>query len=232
MTTTETMTKTSAKTSTDGKSKRGKAARVVREVAVEGVSSVHGVTFDGSRVWFAHGDEGELVAVDAASGERERSLRVPADAGVAFDGECLWVGSGKRIRRVHPETGAILADIESPAGDSMSGLAWHAGSLWVGCYKDKLIFKVDPKTGAVKKRIASDRMVTGVTFHDGDLWHGAIERDETSVDSELRRVDVESGEVVEARPVPDAFISGTEFDGQGRVWCGDPKVGKLRLVEL
>ncbi len=228
MTTTETTMTPTTKTS----SKRGRGARVLREVVVEGVKNVHGVSFDGERVWFAHGDEGEIIAVNAATGARERSMRVPANAGVAFDGEALWVGCGAKIRRIHPETGAILAEIDSPAGEETSGIAWHAGALWVGNHKDNVILKVDPATGAVRKRIASDRMVTGVTFHDGQLWHGAVERSGTSFDSELRRVDLETGEVLEARPVPGVFVSGTEFDAQGRVWCGDPKEGKLRLVEL
>lgn len=227
MTTTE-MTSAPTKSATQ----RARGARVLREIAVDGVKSVHGVSFDGERVWFAHGEAGELIAVNAKSGARERSLRVPADAGVAFDGECLWVGAGSRIRRIHPETGQILAEIDSPAGDTMSGAAWHDGFLWVGSYKNKTIFKVDPKTGAVKKRITSDRMVTGVTFAGSQLWHGAIERGETSVDSELRKVDPETGEVLAAHPVPGVFVSGTEFDAEGRVWCGDPNEGKLRLVEL
>lgn len=226
------MTTTEMSTTTKTSPKRARGARVLREIAVEGVTSVHGVSFDGERVWFAHGDQGEVIAVNATTGARERSLRVPADAGVAFDGECLWVGAGSHIRRIHPETGAILAEIESPAGENTSGVAWHAGSLWVGNYKEKLILKVDPKTGAVLKRIASDRMVTGVTFCGGDLWHGAIERSATSVDSELRKLDPETGELLATHPVPDVFVSGTEFDAHGRVWCGDPKAGKLRLVEL
>jgi outer membrane protein assembly factor BamB len=209
-------------------------AQVTRQVEVSGVSSVHGVSFDGQRVWFAHGDGGELIALDTKSGTRERSLRVPADAGVAFDGEYLWVAAGSVIRRVHPETGEVVAQIDSPAGDDTSGLGYHDGHLWVGSFKAKRLYKVDAKTGAVKKQLSSNRMVTGVTFRGADLWHGSVASTTASEFlPELRRLDQESGEVTDARSLPaDFLVSGTEADSQGRVWCGDAKTGKLRLVEL
>ncbi len=210
-------------------------ALVARQIEVDGVTNVHGVSFDGSRVWFAHGEGGELIAVDSQSGARERSLRVPADAGVAFDGEYLWVAAGKTIRRVHPETGEVVAELESPAGDDTTGLAYHDGHLWVGSFRAKQLFKVDAKTGAVKKRLSSNRMVTGVTFRGAELWHGSVGSASEPADfqPELRRVDQESGDIVETRVLPgDFLVSGTEADHDGRIWCGDAKTGKLRLVEL
>lgn len=210
-------------------------ALVTREVEVEGVTKVHGVSFDGSRVWFAHGEGGELIAVDSKSGARERSLRVPADAGVAFDGECLWVAAGKTLRRVHPETGEIVAELESPAGDDTTGLAYHDGHLWVGSFRAKQLFKIDAKTGVVKKRLSSNRMVTGVTFRGAELWHGSVGPawESAEYQPELRKLDQESGDVVETHALPaDFLVSGTEADRDGRIWCGDAKNGKLRLVEL
>jgi hypothetical protein len=54
------------------------------------------------------------------------------------------------------------------------------------------------------RTVQSDRLVKGVTFAEGELWHGAIEAGQ----AELRRVEASSGEVLEALALPDAFLSG------------------------
>ena len=46
--------------------------------------------------------------------------------------------------------------------------------------------------------IESNRFVTGVTWVDGELWHGTWEGDE----SDLRRVDPRTGEVLERLEMP------------------------------
>ena len=47
--------------------------------------------------------------------------------------------------------------------------------------------RVDPETGAILRTIESNRFVTGVTWVDGELWHGTWEGDE----SDVRRIDPE-----------------------------------------
>ena len=41
-------------------------ARVVKDIHVSGVSNVHGVSYDGQHVWFAHGDA--VPVIDVAAG--------------------------------------------------------------------------------------------------------------------------------------------------------------------
>jgi hypothetical protein len=48
------------------------------------IDGVHGVTFDGQRVWFAAGDR--LAALDPESGQIVGAIDVAAHAGTAFDG--------------------------------------------------------------------------------------------------------------------------------------------------
>ena len=64
-------------------------------------------------------------------------------------------------------------------------MAWAEGSLWVGQHRNRKIHQVDPETGAILRTIESNRFVTGVTWVDGELWHGTWEGEE----SELRRID-------------------------------------------
>ncbi|HEU4665589.1 MAG TPA: glutamine cyclotransferase [Dokdonella sp.] len=205
--------------------KRGQA-EVVREYGpFAGVKNIGGVSYDGERVWFAAGDR--LQAIDPASGDTVRSIDVAAHAGTAFDGRHLFQIAEDRIRRIDPHTGDVLAEIPAPAGGGDSGLAWAEGSLWVGDYRGRRIHRIDPDTGDVLRTIESNRFVTGVTWVEGELWHATWEGDE----SELRHVDTDTGDVVETLTLPDGvFVSGLEYDGNDRFYCGGGGSGKVRAV--
>ena len=205
--------------------KRSKA-EILREYGpFPGVDAVHGVTYDGQNVWFAVGDK--LNALDPASGEIRRSIDVPAHAGTAFDGRHLFQIAEDRIQRVDPQTGNVFATIPAPGGGAVSGLAWAEGALWVGQYRERKIHQVDPLTGMILRTIASDRFVTGVSWVDGELWHATWEGDE----SELRRLDPQTGEVLESLDMPPGtYVSGLESDGGDRFFCGGGRSGRLRAI--
>jgi glutamine cyclotransferase len=189
------------------------------------VDGVHGVSFDGQRVWFASGDK--LNALDPESGEIVRALDVAADAGTAFDGKHLFQIAEAVIRKIDPGTGEVLSTIPAPGNGGDSGLAWAEGTLWVGQHRGRKIHQVDPETGAVLRTIESDRFVTGVTWIDGELWHGTWEGDE----SDLRRVDPRTGKVLERLEMPPGVgVSGLEADGGDQFFCGGGNSGKLRTV--
>src|SRR5881409_928979 len=186
---------------------------------------IHGVTFDGAQVWFARGES--IVALDPESGALVRELPVTAEAGTAFDGKYLWQLADDRIQKVDPSSGQVVATIPAPAQGRDSGLAWAEGTLWVGEYRARKIHQIDPKTGATLRTIESNRFVTGVTWIDGELWHGTWEGDE----SELRRVDPRTGEVLERLAMPPGVeVSGLESDGGDRFFCGGGRSGKVRTV--
>jgi hypothetical protein len=97
----------------------------------------------------------------------------------------------------------------------------------VGQYRERKIYQVDPQTGAILRTIVSKRFVTGVTWVDGELWHGTWEGDE----SDLRRVDPRTGEVVERLEMPPGVgVSGLESDGGDLFFCGGGPSGKVRTV--
>ena len=202
------------------------AAEIVREYGpFPGVDRVNGVTFDGKHVWFASGDK--LNALDPATGEIVRTIDVPGHAGTAFDGKHLFQIAEDRIQKIDPRSGRVLATIPAPGGGGDSGLAWAEGTLWVGHYRERKIHQIDPQTGAILRTIASNRFVTGVTWVDGELWHGTWEGDE----SELRRVDPRTGDVIERLEMPAAAgVSGLESDGGERFYCGGGASGKVRAV--
>ncbi len=202
------------------------SAEIVREYGpFEGADHVHGVTYDGTRVWAATGEK--LVAIDPARGTVQRTLDVACDAGTAFDGTHLWQIAEARIDKIDPASGRVLASIPAPGQGRDSGLAWAEGSLWVGQYRDRRIHRIDPASGAILRTIESDRFVTGVTWVDGALWHGTWEGDE----SDLRRIDPATGDVLERLTLPQGMgVSGLEADGHELFYCGGGPSGRLRAV--
>jgi glutamine cyclotransferase len=185
-------------------------AEILREYGpFPDVDAVHGLTFDGQYVWFASGDR--LNALDPQDGDVGRAIDVPAHAGTAFDGR----------------SGRVLATIPTPGGTGASGLAWAEGTLWVAQYRDRRIHQVAPETGAVLRTIETSRFVTGVTWVDGELWHGTWEGEE----SDLRRIDPRTGAVLDRIDMPPGTgVSGLESDGGDRFFCGGGNSGKVRAV--
>ncbi len=201
------------------------AAKIVREYGpFPDVTNVAGVSYDGTNVWVATGDK--LNAMDPASGKIRRSLDVPAHAGTAFDGRYLFQISGDKIQKVDPDTGRVINTIPTPEGGA-AGMAWAEGMLWVAQHRRRKIHQVDPETGAILRTIDSNRHVTGVTWVDGELWHGTWEDEQ----SEIRRIDPQSGEVIEQLDMPRGLIvSGLEWNGSDTFFCGGGTSGKLRAV--
>ena len=201
-------------------------ATVLREYGpFPGVEQVGGVTYDGENVWMAAGDS--LVAFNPTSGDAVRKLDVKAHAGSAFDGRHLFQIAEDRIQKIDPVSGEVLATIPSPGKGTDSGLAWSEGTLWVGQYRERKIHQVDPETGVILKTISSNRFVTGVTWVDGELWHGTWE----GGDSDVRRIDADTGDVLERLEMPSGvFVSGLESNGSDQFFCGAGKTGIVRAI--
>ena len=187
--------------------------------------TIHGVTHDGRHVWAATGTA--LLAIDPASGAVAQTLARACDAGTAFDGTHLYQIAEARIDKIDPTSGRVLTSIPAPGHGRDSGLAWAEGSLWVGQYRDRKIHRIDPATGEILRTIESDRFVTGVTWVDGELWHGTWDGD----DSDIRRVDPHTGAVLERLDMPPGTgVSGLESDGAELFYCGGGPSGVVRAV--
>ena len=201
-------------------------AEIVREYGpFPEAPHVHGVSFDGRHVWFAAG--ATLRSFDPATGESRGSLDVASSAGTAFDGRHLYQIANDRIQKVDPKTGAVLSTIPAPGRGRDSGLAWAEGTLWVGQHQDRKIYQIDPETGAILRTIESNRFVTGVTWVDGELWHGTWE----GSDADIRRVDPKTGEVLVRLTMPKGTaVSGLESDQRDLFYVGGGTSGRIRAV--
>jgi outer membrane protein assembly factor BamB len=205
--------------------KRAKAEILQEYGPFPGIERVTGVTFDGEQVWFGSGKK--MNALNPAAGKITRSMDMPAYAGSAFDGKHLYQMSDGTIRKIDPKTGEVIGTIPAPGKGDDSGLAWAEGTLWVGQYEGRKIYQIDPQTGAILRTLESNRFVTGVSWVDGELWHGNLEGGE----SELRRVDPKTGEVLENLEMPKGMlVTGLESDGGDRFFAGGDRTGKIRAV--
>ena len=114
-----------------------------------------------------------------------------------------------------------------PAAAAIRGSPGPKARCGSAQYRERKIHQVDPETGAILRTIESNRFVTGVTWVDGELWHGTWEGDE----SDVRRIDPQTGEVLERLEMPPGVgVSGLESDGGDRFFCGGGNSGKVRAV--
>ena len=142
--------------------------------------------------------------------------------GVTFDGQQIWFASGDKLNALDPTSGKTTRSID---------VAAHAGTAFDGEHlfqlADETIQRIDPETGAVLRTIESNRFVTGVTWVDGELWHGTWEGDE----SDVRQIDPRTGEVLQSLEMPPGTaVSGLESDGGDQFFCGDSSSGKVKVV--
>src|SRR5712692_97268 len=143
--------------------------------------------------------------------------------GVTYDGQNVWFAAGDKLNAFDPVSGKTLRSID---------VAAHAGTAFDGQHLFQLaedrIQKIDPKTGRVLATIpAPGGGGSGLTWADGELWHGTWEGDE----SDLRRVDPRTGEVLERLEMPPGVgVSGLESDGGDLFFCGGGSSGKVRTV--
>ena len=96
----------------------------------------------------------------------------------------------------------------------------------MGQYRDRKIHQIDPQTGTILRTIESNRFVTGVTWVDGELWHGTWEGERAMCGESIPKLERSwSG----SRCRPDG-VSGLESDGGDQFFCGGGSSGKVRAV--
>ena len=118
------------------------------------------------------------------------------------------------IHKIDPETGRVLHNIPAPGGGNDSGMAWAEGSVVGRANIASARFARSIRRPArCCATIESNRFVTGVTWVDGELWHGTWENEA----SELRHIDPQTGDVLDSVEMPaGVFVSGLESDGKDR----------------
>ena len=186
------------------------AAEIIREYGpFPGVDKVHGVTFDGQQrlVRLRRQAERPRSGERQARCARSTSPRMPARRSTASTcSRSPRTASRRSIRR----PAACSPRSRRPATAAIPGWPGPKARCGSAQYRDRKIHQVDPETGAILRTIESNRFVTGVTWVDGELWHGTWEGDE----SELRRIDPRNRRGAGKLEMPaGAGVSGLESDG-------------------
>ena len=193
---------------------------------VRGAEQVHGVTFDGTHVWFASGDE--LHALDPQSGRIVRTLEVAG----ARRHRVRRPPPLPARRRPHPEDRSAdrpgrRHHPRARKGGDDAGLTWAEGTLWVGQYPrpqdppDRPRDRRDPAHDRVEslrhRRDLGRRRA--VARHRRGRSRAAPRR------SRERRGAGAGSRCPKARPV-----SGLESDGKELFFCGGGRSGRVRVV--
>lgn len=139
--------------------------------------------------------------------------------GAAHDGEALWVAEffAKKIHRIDPDTGEVLATIPSPTSYAL-GLAWDGEALWVAGEQTATIYRVDPVSGAVLHSFHAptygqpDPNGADLAWDGAALWHADYSA------RKLRRLDPVDGSVL------------AELDSPGPQPIGLAMMGELLVV--
>ena len=175
-----------------------------------GADNVHGVTHDGRRVWAATGASWSPSIPPAA--RPTRTLDRAGDAGTAFDGTHLYQIAEARIDKIDPATGEVRGvDPRARPGQRLGPGLGRGQPVGRASTATARSTRSIPATGAILRTIESNRFVTGVTWVDGELWHGTWEGDE----SEIRRIDPAQRRRARAarRCRAGTGVSGLESDG-------------------
>ena len=120
----------------------------------------------------------------------------------------------------------MLSTIPAPGGGDDSGLAWAEGTLWVGQYRDRKIYQIDPETGVILRTIESNRFVTGVTWIDGELWHGHGKVTRANCDKSILERERFWRTIEICRP--ERALGPRVSDGGDLFFCGGGNSGKVR----
>ena len=92
--------------------------------------------------------------------------------GVTFDGAHVWFARGESIVALDPESGRLVRELWQLADDRIRKVE---GTLWVGEDHARKVHQIDAEKGAILHTIESNRFVTGVSWVNGELWHGTME---------------------------------------------------------
>ncbi len=148
------------------------SGQIVRSIDV---AAHAGTAFDGRHLYQIAEDR--ILKIDPRTGQVLATIAAPGnggDSGLAWAEGSLWVGEhrGRKIRRIDPDTGAVLHVIES--NRFVTGVSWVDGQLWHGTWEgdESQLRQVDPATGAVLEHIdmPAGTMVSGLESDGADRF--------------------------------------------------------------
>src|SRR5581483_6398016 len=177
-------------------------------------------------------EPGALALVSARSGKLVREVRVQSPVRTAFGGGALWaVSATGTLTKIEPASGRVLAAVNTGAAKPC-GLAVGEGAVWVTDCTSRLLARVDPVHGLVRRitlprfRGPSESSPHEVALGAGSVW---VEQGDMNP-SWLVRLDPATGRVRQRIRIPevgaDALASGV-----GALWVASGYKGHLTRID-
>jgi YVTN family beta-propeller protein len=123
----------------------------------------------------------------------------------------VWIlgdGVDRRLWRIHPRSGRVLATIELPL--MPRAVAVGEGGVWISAPMDDVVLRIDPSTNAVTARIPTGRGASGIAAGAGSVWVA------NTFDGTVSRIDPATAGVVS-----EIEVGGRPHEvaiGAGGVW--------------
>ncbi|WP_027778193.1 PQQ-binding-like beta-propeller repeat protein [Paraburkholderia caledonica] len=143
-------------------------------------------------------------------------------AGVTYDGQQVWIATGKTLNAFDPASGETLHAIEIAADAGTAFDGQHLFQIAAG-----RIHKIDPATGRVLSSIPAPggNGASGLAWAEGSLWVGEYR------ERKIHQVDPETG-VVLSSIESNRFVTGVTWV-DGELWHGtwEDDASELRHVD-
>lgn len=174
--------------------------------------------------WVASARANQVVQLRAEDGKVGliASVNRPCSGLTAAFGS-IWSPScrDKKLMRIDPATGAVIASVDADPENSEGGITSGAGSVWM-VVKPSTLIRVNPQTNTVIARIPLPSTAADPVFGDGFVWVT------TFTHNTVVKVDPRTGTVVATVPTGPSprFLT---FGG-GSVWTlnqGDGTVTRI-----
>jgi DNA-binding beta-propeller fold protein YncE len=197
----------------------------VRPIA--GVSDVRGLAFDPKtlKMWLGSAVDGSLTEVDARTGRVVDNTMIDgldSGGGIVLAGQNLWIanfdGELLHIDLDKHRVATRLRPFRGALGHVVSAGGW----LWAVSFEEPTLLRMDPDTGEVTRRIATDFAGTAspgfAAPPDGTLWLASADR--------IEQLDPKTGDTLDSYAIPLSdntdpatyYAMGGVVVGFGSIW--------------
>ncbi len=132
--------------------------------------SAAAIASDTTSLWLAEPDANTVVRADRGSGEVVG--RVPLRGNpetIAVAGGSVWVGTRTSLRRIDPQTEAVVQTVDLGGAD-VAALAARGGDLWVADRADGALLDLDAVNGRVRRTVTLGLRPTALAIGAGAIW--------------------------------------------------------------
>jgi YVTN family beta-propeller protein len=179
----------------------------------------HSIAATAEDVFVANSD-GTLTRIDPSTLDISNAPN-PGSRGVAVGEGAIWTIGSQGL--VHVNREGVVVRAVSPVGFSPFAVATGGGAVWVLDDKLRSLWRVDPRTDHVVKRIRLGFDPGGLAFGRGRIWVTNNGGDAVA------EIDPATDRVLRSIPVGDGPIGVTV--GEGSVWTANYRDGTVSRID-